>query len=271
MEIEVYENYIIHGVQLMMTYLPKLLLAIITLLVGLWLIGKLIKIIDKTFQVKEIDPTLTPFLKGIIRIVLKVMLFIMVATMVGIETSSLLAILGAASLAVGLALQGSLSNLAGGVLILILRPFKSGHTIESNGILGTVLEIQLFYTVIKTPQGQKITIPNGSLSNNIIKNISHFEERRIDLIFGIAYSSNIKLAKEIIEKVIENNSKILKDPEYKVFVDDLADSSVNLKVLIWVKQENYWEVLWQIKEDIKLAFDANGIQIPFPQRVIHQA
>jgi small conductance mechanosensitive channel len=255
----------------MMSYLPKLLLAIFTLTIGLWLINSFIKFIDKTFKAKEVDPTLAPFLKGIIRIILKVMLFIMVATMVGIETSSLLAMLGAASLAIGLALQGSLANFAGGVLILILKPFKAGHVIESNGVLGTVLEIQLFYTLIKTPQGQKITIPNGSLSNSIIKNISHFEERRMDIVVGISYSSNIKVAKNVISKILDDDTRILKEPFYRVFVEDLADSSVNLKIQAWVKQEQYWDVVWEIKEKIKLAFDSNNIEIPFPQRVIHQA
>lgn len=268
MKIKEYESHISHAINQVIDYMPRLALTIVTLVVGLYLIRLLIKFLDKTFKARHVDPTLTPFLKSVIGIALRIMLFIMVAGMIGIETTSLLTMLGAASLAVGLALQGSLSNLAGGVLILILKPFKAGHIIESSGVTGTVEAIQLFYTVIKTPQGQRITIPNGSLSNSVIKNVSHYGERRIDLTYGISYNSNIKTAKETIEKIIAAEPKILKDHPINIYVEELTDVSVNIKVHIWVNVDDYSNVLFTITENIKHAFDGNGIVFSFPQKTI---
>lgn len=268
MELKQYESYIQHGIELAITYFPKLMLALFTLIMGLWLINLFIRFLNATFEKREVDPTLTPFIKGIIRIVLKVMLFIMVASMIGIETSSLIAMLGAASLAIGLALQGSLANFAGGVIILILRPFKAGQYIQTNDWEGSVEGIQLFYTVIKTPQGQKITVPNGSLSNGTIKNISHYEERRIDMLFGISYSSNLKTAKQLLEKTISSHPLILQNAENKVFVEELADNGIKIRVWAWTKTDDYWKVIWEVREKIAIVFMENDIEMQLSEHPI---
>lgn len=254
---------------LVIVYGTKVLLAIIVLIIGLWLIKRLNKAIGKALDRRGIDASLKPFLKSVIGALLKVVLFISVASMLGIEMTSFIAILGAAGLAVGLALQGSLSNFAGGILILLLRPFKVGDFIEGAGHAGTVREIQVFYTYLTTPSNQEIIIPNGQLSNNSVKNYSYHDTRRVDLTFGIGYGDSIDKAKSILEHLIKENELILTDPAYDIFIEALADSSVNFHVRCWSKNENYWAIVNGFSEKVKKAFDAEGVSIPFPQRDIH--
>ncbi|QDF28066.1 mechanosensitive ion channel family protein [Halarcobacter anaerophilus] len=263
------EEYISQILNLAIEYAPKLALAIVTLILGLWAIKLVEKILEKTLIASKTDKTLIPFLKSLTSWILKILLFISVASMVGIATTSFVAVLGAAGLAVGLALQGSLSNFAGGVLLLIFRPYKIGDLIETQGHVGKVKEIQIFNTILTTYQNKTIIIPNSVISSNSITNISGNGTLRVDMEIGISYESDIDKAKEVILNTVAKNENVLKDPQCIVGVNALADSSVNLLVLPWCNTENYWDVYFGLREEIKKALDANNITIPFPQRDVH--
>ncbi|EMR04302.1 mechanosensitive ion channel family protein [Cesiribacter andamanensis] len=250
-------------------YIPKLLLALFTLIVGLWLVSKLTMLLRRALTNRKVDPSLAPFLSSIIKIVLVVMLIISVAGMVGIETTSFIAVLGAAGLAIGLALQGSLSNFAGGVLILFLKPFRVGEVIEAQGLIGTVTEIQIFHTYMLTFDKKVIIIPNGPLANNNIVNYSREKSRMVEWVFGISYSDSIDQARSIIREVIFSDPRVLNVENPYINVLALADSSVNIRVRAEVLQENYWQMFFDMNERVKKAFDAQGITIPFPQRTLH--
>ncbi|MEL0166915.1 MAG: mechanosensitive ion channel domain-containing protein [Pseudomonadaceae bacterium] len=254
---------------LLIEYGSKLALALLTLLIGWWLIGRMMKGMDALMNKRNVEPTLHSFISSLASIALKVLLLISVAGMVGIETTSFIAMLGAAGLAVGLALQGSLANFAGGALILFLRPFRAGEYIEAQGVAGTVDSIQIFNTVLKTPDNKTVIIPNGSLSNGNIINYSRQATRRVDLNIGIDYSDDLKLAKEILMGLAKGDSRVLKDPEPVVWLVSLGDNSVNLSLRMWSKTEDYWGVFFELQEKAKLEFDAAGISIPFPQRTVH--
>lgn len=263
------EQYFDTAVSLTIVYAPKLFLAIITLIIGLWIIGLATKLLKKVLVTSKTDETLIPFLTSLSSWTLKVLLFISVASMVGIATTSFVAILGAAGLAVGLALQGSLSNFAGGVLLLIFRPYKVGDLIESQGQLGIVKEIQIFNTILTTFQNKTIILPNSAVSSNSIVNITANGTIRVDMEIGISYDSNIAQAKQVILDTIAKNDKVLKDPACAVGVNALADSSVNLLVMPWCNTDDYWDVYFGVREDIKNALDDANITIPFPQRDVH--
>lgn len=258
-------------IELAINYSPKIVLALFTLIVGFWLANKLANLSGSGMRKRQYDPSLIQFLKSLISVSIKVMVVIAAADVIGIRTTSFVAVIGAASLAIGLALQGSLANFAGGVLILIFKPFKVGDLIESQGQLGTVKEIQIFNTILITFDNKTVILPNGSVTNNHIVNYSKEGKIRVELVAGISYSSNIKQAKEVIERVLQSHSNVLQDPEPFVGVLELADSSVNLAVRPWCKPEDYWQVYFDIYEQTKIALDEAGIEIPFPQRVIHQA
>ncbi|WP_097459211.1 mechanosensitive ion channel family protein [Mangrovitalea sediminis] len=252
---------------MLLEYAPKAILAIITLLVGLWLINRMVSVIDKKLHQK--DPTLSKFLCGFVSILLKALLLISVASMIGIATTSFVAALGAAGLAVGLALQGSLANFAGGVLILIFKPFRVGDVIEAQSYVGTVHEIQILYTIINTFDNRRVVIPNGNLSNSSLINYSSYDKRRVDMTFGIGYGDDIQKAKAIITKLIAADERVLPDPEPLVVVSSLGDSSVNLSVRVWTQSSDYWPFFWNMQEKVKESFDAEGVSIPFPQRDVH--
>ena len=252
---------------LVMTYAPKVLLAIVTLIVGMWLINRFVGVLDNKLGKK--DPTLNKFLCGLISAILKILLLISVASMVGIATTSFIAIIGAAGLAVGLALQGSLANFAGGVLILIFKPFKVGDVIDAQGYLGSVREISILYTIIDTFDNRRIIIPNGQLANSSLTNMSVYETRRCDMSFGIGYNDDIDKAKAVCKRLIEADERALKDPEPLVVVGALGESSVDLTVRVWTKAGDLWPFYWDMHEKVKKAFDAEGISIPFPQRDVH--
>lgn len=254
---------------MIMEYGPKLLLAIITLLIGLWIIKKLVKLIDKSMNKGKADSTLAPFVINLVSWILRILLFLSVASMVGIETTSFIAIFSAATLAIGLALQGSLSNFAGGVILLIFKPYKAGDLIEAQGHLGVVKEIQIFNTILLNPQNKTIIVPNGAVAGNSITNYTTEGKLRVDLSAGISYDSNIKDAKEVILKVLVNHPKVLKEPAPFVGVSELADSSVNFAVRPWANVSDYWDVYFDINEQIKNALDEAGIKIPFPQMDVH--
>lgn len=265
-DIEKYWNQV---ADLVIEYGATLVLAILVLIVGLWLIKRIVKVVGRGMEKRNVDASLRPFLTSIIKALLTVMLVISVASMVGVEMTSFVAVLGAAGLAVGLALQGSLSNFAGGVLILLLKPFKAGDFIEANGFSGTVREIQIFYTYLTTPSNQEIVIPNGDLSNNAVKNYSFHDTRRIDMTFGIGYEDDMDKAKSILRSIVESDSRIIKDRGIDIFVEALADSSVNFHVRCWAANGDFWDIYNNMNEKVKKAFDKEGVSIPFPQRDVH--
>lgn len=252
---------------LALTYGPKLILAIVTLIVGLWVIKRVVAGLEKHAAAK--DPTLGQFVGSLTSVLLKAVLLIAVASMVGIETTSFVAILGAAGLAVGLALQGSLSNFAGGVLILLFKPFKVGDLIEAQGFIGVVKEIQIFNTILTTGDNRVVIIPNGNLSNSSMVNINQQSTRRVDFVFGIGYDDDIDKAKSILEEIASQDARVLKDPAHMIVLSELADSSVNFTVRLWVNTADYWGVYFDTHEAVKKAFDKNSISIPYPQQDVH--
>ncbi len=259
------------GQSMILEYAPKIVLAAILLIAGLWLIKWVGKAIGKTLRKRETDDTLRTFLTDLTSVLLKAVLFISVIEILGVETTSFVAILGAAGLAVGLALQGSLGNFAGGVLILLFRPFKVGDLIEADGNLGHVTAINIFVTTILTPENKTVIMPNGPLAGGTITNLTTKEHLRVDLVVGIGYSENIKAARDAIMEAMVNHPKVLQDPAPSVNVLELGDSSVNLAVRPYAKTADYWDVYFGVTEAAKEALDKAGIEIPFPQRVVHQA
>lgn len=263
-----FEGYLEWFLNLLIEYTPKIAIAFVLLIGGLLAIKLVRTIILRVMKKRDMDPTAVRFLLDILTWVLRVMLFIIVIAQLGVETSSFVAILGAAGLAVGLSLQGSLSNFAGGLLIITFKPFRVGDYIEAQGEGGTVNEIQIFATKITTPSNQVIYIPNGSLSNGNIKNYSKELTRRGEIIIGAGYGSNMKHVKDVLTKVVADEPKILDEPAPIIRVKELADNSVNFQILAWAKNEDYWQMLSDIQENVKIQFDAEGIEIPFPQRDI---
>ena len=251
------------------TYGGNILLALIFLIIGLKVIKVITKNILQWFQKAQLEPSLQSFLGGLIKTLFLVMLIISIASMLGIQMASFIAVLAAASFAVGLALQGSLSNFAGGVLILFLKPFKVGDYIEAAGYAGSVQEIQIFYTELNTPDNKKIVIPNGNLSNNSIVNYSAYPTRRVDFTFGVGYENDIKIVKHILSKIAQDNPLIFDDPPPQVVVAEHGESSVNLYLRGWCKAEDYWAIYFDTLEKVKLTFDKEGINIPYPQRDLH--
>lgn len=250
-------------------YLPKVVLAIITLVVGLWIVKWIGKGISKATDGKKIEPTLKHFLINIATILLKVILFVAVIGMVGVQTTSFVAVLAAMGFAIGLALQGSLSNFAGGVLIILFKPIAKGEFIEAQGESGTVHGIEIFTTTLKTPDNKTVTIPNGPLANGNIVNYSREKTRRIEWIFGIGYDDDIKKASKILLDIVKKHKKVLKDPQPFCRVAELADSSVNFKVRVWVNTSDFWAVYFDVVEAVKEQFDKQGISIPYPQQDVH--
>ncbi len=267
-----WDKYYDQGIDLIINYGPKLVGAILVWVIGGLVIKLLVKSLEKVLEKRSIDASLKPFLKGIIGALLKVMLVISVLGMLGIEMTSFVAILGAAGLAVGMALSGTLQNFAGGVMILIFKPFKNGDVIEAQGHIGSVSEIQIFNTILKTPDNKTIIIPNGGLSNSSMINYSSEENRRVDWTFGIGYGDQTKDAKEVLLRLMNEDDRILKAPNADapfVAVSELADSSVNFAVRAWVKSPDYWAVFFDMNEKVYNTFDKEGLNIPYPQMDVH--
>jgi len=253
----------------LLSYGVKLLLAVVILLIGFWIIKKVVNGIHKVMTGKSVDPTLIPFIKSLISVTLKALLLISVISYMGIPMTSFVALLGAAGLAVGMALSGTLQNFAGGVILLILKPFKVGDFIEAQGYMGVVKEIQIFNTILTTVDNKRVIIPNGGLSTGAMTNFTAEQTRRVDLTFGIGYSDDIDKAKKVIASVISKNQNIHKDPEPFIGVVELADSSVNLVTRVWTDTAKYWDVFFYMQETVKKEFDKQGISIPFPQHDVH--
>ena len=264
-----YQKYIDQVVELVITHGPKLILAIITLIIGSMLINVFSKVLENTFKKMKFDETLRPYLIGILGISLKILLYISVLGMIGIQTTSFIAVLGAAGLAIGLSLQGSLGNFAGGVLILIFKPIRKGDFIEACGVSGTVSSIQPFVTVVLSADNITHYIPNGELSNGVIKNYTIHPERRVDMTFGISYDDDIDKAKDVLMKIGKSAENTNKDQDPQVFVSSLGDNSVNLALRVFASPSNYWGVKAAITETVKKTFDKEGLSFPYPQRDVH--
>lgn len=255
--------------EMVTTYGLKLIYAAVTLIIGLWIIKMITKTFDSLMEKRNFDASLRPFLHSMVSMLLKVLLIITVLGMLGIQMTSFIAILGAAGLAVGMALSGTLQNFAGGVMILIFKPFKVGDFIEAQGYTGVVKEIQIFITILTTPDNKTIIIPNGPLSNGSLINYSTQDTRRVDWIFGIAYGDKTEDAQKILMDLMESDDRIIKDPLPFVGVSALADSSVNLTTRAWVKPEDYWAVFFDMNQKVYNQFNVKGISIPFPQMDVH--
>lgn len=255
--------------ELATNYGLNLVWAILTLVIGLWIVKIVVRGVRKGLDKGETEETLKSFITSIVSVLLKILVYITALGMLGVEMTSFIAILGAAGLAVGLALSGALQNFAGGVMILLFKPFKAGHFIEAQGHSGTVKEIQIFSTILKTPDNKTILIPNGSLANNSMVNYSIEEERRVDWTIGIGYGNDIDKAYDVIKRLLAEDDRILNDPEPFMALKELADSSVNIVVRAWVNAGDYWPVLFRLNEQVYRTFEDEGLDIPYPQQDIH--
>ncbi|MFK7834053.1 MAG: mechanosensitive ion channel family protein [Winogradskyella sp.] len=261
------QKWIDEGYNLIVEFGPKLIAAIAIWIIGSWIVKMLLKGVKKAMNKADYDESLKKFLLNLINWILKIVLIVVVLGTVGIETTSFAAILAAAGLAIGLALQGSLGNFAGGVLLMIFKPIKIGDLIEAQGELGVVKEIEIFTTKLLTPTNKEVIIPNGALSNGNIVNYSTEGKLRVDLTFGVGYDSDIKQTKDVLMQVLTSNPKVLQDPAPTVNVSELADSSVNFAVRPWCTVADYWDVYFATHENVKIALDAAGIEIPYPHAV----
>ncbi len=255
--------------QLLTVYGLKVIAALAIFIIGRWVAKGIRKIIERIMAKSKVDPTLISFTANLAYIGLLAFIVIAALGQLGIQTTSFIAVLGAAGLAVGLALQGSLSNFAAGFLLIIFRPFKVGDLIEGAGVFGVVEAIQIFTTQLKTADNKTVIVPNAKLTDDNIVNWTVKGTRRVDLVVGIGYEDDIDKARSLMNEVIAADDRILKNPEPQIAVSELADSSVNFVVRPWVKVNDYWGVYFDLTEKIKKAFDANGVSIPFPQRDIH--
>jgi small conductance mechanosensitive channel len=265
------QPYVDTAFELGMSYIPKLLLALITLIVGFWLIHRLTVGMSKLLSLRSVEATLSKFLVHFVNILLKALLIISVAGMVGIETTSFIAMLGAIGLGVGMALQGSLGNLAGGILILFFKPYRVDDVIEVQGHTGRVREIHIFNTILITYDNQKIIIPNGTISNGCIKNLFSEPTRRVDITFGVSYGDDIRHVKQVLRDVIDADPRILQEPSYDILVSAHADSAIEITTRTWVATNDFWPVHFALYENVKIAFDQANITIPFPQRDVHMS
>jgi len=265
------QKWIDEGYNFIIEFGPKVIGAILIWIIGSWVIKVLLKTLTKVMNKGGYDESLKKFLANLISWILKIVLIIVVLGTMGVETTSFAAIIAAAGLAIGLALQGSLANFAGGVLIMIFKPIKIGDLIEAQGEIGVVKEIEIFTTKLIGLSNKEIIIPNGSLSNGNIVNYTTQGTRRVDLVFGVSYDADIKQTKDVFSKVLAAHPLILKDPAPTIALSELADSSINFVVRPWCKTEDYWTVYFDITEQVKEALDAAGIDIPYPHQVeIHK-
>ena len=261
------QEYIDKYLPVVISFGLRLLLTIILFIVGGRLIKVVRKIVRRSMERTGADMGVIQFMDSLIKLLLYFLLIMFLADGIGVDTTSVMALVGSAGLTIGLAFQGSLSNFAGGVLILLIKPFKVGDYIiyTSGNLEGKVTKIEMFYTTLFTIDNKKVVIPNGTLSNSSLINVTAEDKRRIDITVGVSYTANLKLAKEVCLNLLAAQPAVLQDQNNMVVVDDLADSSVNLKICCWVQAEDYWTVRWDLMEKIKTAFDENGIEIPFNQ------
>jgi len=258
---KVYEYLLVYGL--------NVIAAIVIFLVGRWLSGVVSRLIEKMMLRSEADKMLSGFVKNIVYFGLLVFVIVAALNRLGLQTASLIAVLGAAGLAIGLALQGSLANFAAGIMLILFKPFKVDDFVEAGGMTGTVKEVHIFNTILHTLDNRRVIIPNAKITGDTITNFTGLDKRRIDLVFGISYRDDIATAKEALRAVVMGDGRILKDPEPSIAVSALADSSVNLVCRPWVRPQDYWNVYFDTIEKGKLELEKRGITIPFPQRDVH--
>lgn len=263
------EQWLTNNSDLFIQYGVNIISALVILFIGNIIVKAVANSVSKVLQKKNMDRAVVEFIHGLVRYLLFVIVLIAALGRLGVQTASVVAVIGAAGLAVGLALQGSLSNFAAGVLIVAFRPFKSGDYVEIGGVAGSVDSIQIFQTVLTTPDNKMIVVPNGSVIGSPITNYSRHATRRIDLMIGVSYGSDLQKTKELLTRICESDDRILKEPGIKVGVHTLADSSVNFVVRPWVKTADYWNVYFDLMQAIKEGLDKEGIEIPFPQMDVH--
>ena len=258
---------------LLETYLlpwgTKILLALLIFIVGRMVARLVARGVSKALTTARLDPILVNFAAAVVNTALLVLVIVFALSQLGLDTTSLVALVGAAGLAVGLALKDSLAHFAAGVMLIVFRPFKLGDYVEVGGVAGSVDKISIFSTRLKTPDNKVVTVPNGNIFGNTMVNYSEESTRRIDLVVGISYDSDLLKAKHLLNDIVSSHEKVLKDPAYRIAVSELADSSVNFIVRPWVNAADYWNVRFELLETIKLRFDAEGIEIPFPQMALH--
>ncbi|WP_317930764.1 mechanosensitive ion channel family protein [Halioxenophilus sp. WMMB6] len=266
---EIIEFLTTNAVNYAAVYGVKIILAIVIFFVGKWLVKTITNLLKRTLTARNLDATLTSFITNIIYYLAMVVVIIAVLGQVGIQTASLVAVIGAAGLAVGLALQGSLSNFAAGVMIILFRPCRVGDFVEAGGTMGSIKEIGIFATTMLTPDNKTIIVPNSSIMGGNITNFSTQSERRVDLVIGVSYNADIKKVKEVLAAVVAADERVVKEKDVTIGLLELADSSVNFVVRPWVKTADYWPTYFDLMENIKLRLDAEGIEIPFPQMDVH--
>lgn len=262
-------NWFQENQEAMLFLAGKIVVALIILIAGFMISKFVSRNLQKRLAKSSVDNAVVSFIAAIVRTIIVIAALLMALSHVGIQTTSFIAILGAAGLAIGLALQGSLSNFASGVLIMIYRPFKSGDYVDAGGIAGTVEKIELFTTVMKTPDNKKVIVPNSRITGSEITNFTEEATRRVDMVIGVSYKANLQQTKQVLLDVINADERTLPEPKPNVAVSSLGDSSVNFIVRPWVKSEDYWPYLWENLEKIKDSLDANDIEIPFPQMDVH--
>lgn len=264
------KSYLENFLPSLLSFAVQVVIAVLVLVIGIKIIKSIVKVIKKGFTHRSIDVGVANFLATMIQYVLYFILVMMILSWFGVATGSVVAVLGSAGLTIGLALQGSLSNFAGGVLILILKPFRVGDYVSVDGsVSGSVMEISIFYTKIKSDDNKVIHVPNGKLSDSNITNFTMLDKRRIDISVGVAYDADLALVKNVLAQVVEKQEAVLKDEPVSIFVNELADSAVDMGIKVWVKNEDFWPAKWKLTEDIKLALDKNDISIPFPQMDVY--
>jgi small conductance mechanosensitive channel len=244
-------------------------LALVIFIIGRMIASIIVSLVEKLLAKAKMELILINFISSIVSAALTLFIIVAALDQLGVDTTSLIALMGAAGLAVGLALQGSLQNFAAGVMLIIFRPFKAGDFVDAGGTSGTVETIKIFSTVLKTPDNREVIVPNGSIYGGTITNFSARATRRIDMVFGIGYGDDIRKAKNVIKGILESDERVLKDPEPLIAVGELGDNSVNFNVRPWVNSGDYWAVLFDLNERVKLAFDEKGISIPYPQMDVH--
>ncbi len=250
-------------------FILNLVAAIIIYLVGKWLANTAAKLIRKMMEAAKTDKALIGFSANLVKYAILIFAIMAAIGRLGVQTTSFIAVLGAAGLAVGMALQGTLSNFAAGVMILLFRPFKIGDFIDAGGTMGSVKEIQIFNTILAHPDNRKIIMPNSQITGGIITNFSAIEQRRVDMVFGVSYDDDLKTAKQVLTDLVNADERILKDPAPVIAVSELGDSSVNIICRPWVKPADYWAVYWSMQEKAKVELEKAGCSIPFPQRDVH--
>ncbi|MDN7126990.1 mechanosensitive ion channel [Pseudidiomarina sp. 1ASP75-14] len=266
---EKFLTWVTDNQELIVSYTIKFVVAILILIIGKMIANSVAKLIGRGMERKGVDGAVISFLSAIVKSVIFIAAVLMALSQVGVQTTSFIAILGAAGLAIGLSLQGSLSNMASGVLIITFRPFRAGEYVEAGGVAGTVQEVNIFQTVLKTPDNKVVFVPNAQITSQPITNYSREDTRRVDLLIGVSYDADLHKTKEVLESVLKADDRLLEDPAWNIQVHALNNSSVDFIVRPWVNVGDYWPVYWDLMREIKIALDKNDIGIPYPQMDVH--